>query len=195
VTKLLLDYGLVVLFLLVAIESAGVPVPGETALIAASVLASQGHYSLVSVIAVGAAAAIVGDNGGYWLGRLGGRRLLERIPVLRDHFRRVLPRAERFFERHGAKTVFIGRFIAILRFTAAWLAGISHMEWWRFLLWNATGGIVWATLVGVVAYEFGRQAADTIAHYGLYAAIGIAVVAVIAFVVIRYVQKGVAERP
>ena len=194
-TKLLLDYGLVLLFLLVAIESAGVPVPGETALIAASVLASQSHYSLVSVIAVGAAAAIVGDNGGYWLGRLGGRRLLERIPVVRDHFRRVLPRAERFFERHGAKTVFIGRFIAILRFTAAWLAGISHMEWWRFLLWNATGGIVWATLVAVVAYEFGRRAADAIAHYGLYAAIGIAVVAVIAFVVIRYVRKGVAERP
>jgi membrane protein DedA with SNARE-associated domain len=194
-TKLLLDYGLVLLFLLVAIESAGVPVPGETALIAASVLASQGHYSLVFVIAVGAAAAIVGDNGGYWLGRLGGRRLLERIPVVRDHFRRVLPQAERFFERHGAKTVFIGRFIAILRFTAAWLAGISHMEWWRFLLWNATGGIVWATLVAVVAYEFGRRAADAIAHYGLYAAIGIAVVAVIAFVVIRYVRKGVAERP
>jgi membrane protein DedA with SNARE-associated domain len=195
VTKLLLDYGLVLLFLFVAIESAGVPLPGETTLIAASVLASQGHYSLVWVIAIAAAGAIVGDNGGYWLGRLGGRRLLERIPVVRDHFRRVLPQAERFFQRHGAKTVFIGRFIAVLRFTAAWLAGISHMEWWRFLVWNATGGIVWATLVGVVAYEFGRRAADAISHYGIYAAIGIAVVAVIAFVVIRYVRKGVAEGP
>jgi membrane protein DedA with SNARE-associated domain len=195
VTKLLLDYGLVLLFLFVAIESAGVPLPGETTLIAASVLASQGHYSLVWVIAIAAAGAIVGDNGGYWLGRLGGRRLLERIPIVRDHFRRVLPQAERFFQRHGAKTVFIGRFIAVLRFTAAWLAGISHMEWWRFLVWNATGGIVWATLVGVVAYEFGRRAADAISHYGVYAAIGIAVVAVIAFVVIRYVRKGVAERP
>src|ERR687883_82437 len=103
-TKLLLDYGLVLLFVLVALESAGVPLPGETALVAASVLASQGHYSIVAVIAVAPAAAIAGDNGGYWAARIGGRSLLRRIPIVRDHVGRVLPQAERFFRRHGSKT-------------------------------------------------------------------------------------------
>jgi membrane protein DedA with SNARE-associated domain len=178
VTSLLLQQGLIILFALVAVESSGIPLPGETALIAAAVLAARGHYSLVAVIAVAAAGAIVGDNAGYWIGRKGGRAILHRLPVLRDSAERVLPAAERFFERHGAKTVFIGRFVAFLRFTAAWLAGISHMPWWRFLLWNAAGGIVWATLVGVVAFELGRAAADAIGRYGVYAAAAIAVIAV-----------------
>ncbi len=121
------------------------------------------------MIAVAAAGAILGDNVGYWLGRKGGRAAPAKTPVVRDHFERVLPQAERFFLRHGAKTVFIGRFVAVLRVTAAWLAGISHMPWWRFLVWNAAGGIIWAILVGVVAYEFGRRAADAISRYGLYA--------------------------
>jgi membrane protein DedA with SNARE-associated domain len=193
-TRLLLDYGLVLLFLFVAVESAGVPLPGETTLVAAAVLASQGHYSIISVIAVAAAGAIVGDNGGYWAARIGGRALLARIPIVRDHFERVLPQAQRFFERHGGKTVFIGRFIAVLRFTAAWLAGLSHMPWWRFLLWNASGGIVWATAVGLVAYEFGKAAADAIGHYGFYAAIAIAVAAVIAYIAFRLFRRGAMER-
>src|SRR5581483_852386 len=111
--------------------------------------------------------AIVGDNVGYWLGRKGGRTLLARVPLVRDHFERVLPPSERFFERHGSKTVFIARFFAVLRVTAAWLAGISRMPWWRFLLWNAAGGIVWAVVVGLIAYEVGRAAADAISRYGL----------------------------
>jgi membrane protein DedA with SNARE-associated domain len=185
VTDLLLAHGLLLLFALVAMESAGVPLPGETALIAASILAERGHYSLVAVIAVAAAAAIVGDNAGYWIGRRGGRSLLRRAPIVGDHFERALPRSERFFHRHGAKTVFLGRFIAVLRVTAAWLAGISHMPWWRFLLWNAAGGIAWAVLVGVVAYVFGRKAADAIAQYGLLGALVVLAVAVVVFVVLR----------
>ena len=188
-TKLLLDYGLVLLFVLVALESTGVPLPGETALIAASVLASQGHYSIVAVIVVAAAGAIVGDNAGYWIGRKGGRALLRRIPYLRDYFARILPPAERFFERHGAKAVFFGRFVSILRVTAAWLAGISHMPWWRFLFWNAAGGVVWATAFGVVAYYSGRAAADAINQYGLYAGIGLAVLIVIAAVGIHFWRR------
>jgi membrane protein DedA with SNARE-associated domain len=185
-THLLLAHGLIILFALVAMESAGVPVPGETALIAAAVLAQQGHYSLVSVIAVAAAAAIIGDNIGYWLGRQGGRALLGRVPIVRNHFERVLPPAERFFVRHGPKTVFIARFVAVLRVTAAWLAGISHMSWWRFLIWNAAGGIAWAILIGVSAYVLGQAVADAIARYGVYAAIGIAVVVVAGFVAFRF---------
>jgi len=193
VTKLLLDYGLVLLFVLVALESTGVPLPGETALIAASVLASQGHYSIVAVIVVATAGAIVGDNAGYWIGRKGGRALLRRIPYLRDYFARILPPAERFFERHGAKAVFFGRFVSILRVTAAWLAGISHMPWWRFLFWNAAGGVVWATAFGVVAYYSGRAAADAINHYGLYAGIGLAVLIVIAVVGIHFWRRRVID--
>src|SRR5207249_1018205 len=120
VTNLLLDYGLVLLFVLVAIESAGIPLPGETALVAAAVLAHD-HYGIVWVIVVAAAGAIVGDNVGYWLGRFGGRRLLERWRVTRRYAERALPPAERFFQRHGGKTVFFGRFFAFLRVTAAWL--------------------------------------------------------------------------
>jgi len=180
VTKLLLDYGLVLLFVLVAVESMGVPLPGETALIAAAVLASNGHYSIVAVIVIASAGAIVGDNVGYWIGRRGGRALLRRIPYLREYFERVLPPAERFFRRHGAKAVFFGRFVSILRVTAAWLAGISHMSWWRFLAWNAAGGIVWATAVGIVAYYAGRAAADAINRYGLYAGIAVVVLVLLA---------------
>jgi len=172
------SWALVLLFLLIAVESAGVPLPGETALVASGVLASQGKLNIVEVIVVASAAAIVGDNCGYWIGRTGGRALLERWPFLSRHANRVLPRAERIFAKHGGKTVFIGRFIAVLRITAAWMAGVSHMTWWRFLIFNAAGGILWATLVGLVAYYVGEAAANAIQTYGLYAAGVIAVVTV-----------------
>jgi len=189
VTDLLISYGLVLLFALIAAESAGVPLPGETALIAAAILAERGHYSIVWVIVVAAAAAIIGDNIGYWIGRTGGRALLERWGPVRRYAERALPPGERFFARHGGKTVFIGRFVAVLRVTAAWLAGITHMSWWRFFLWNAAGGIVWATGVSLLAFYFGKAAADAVATYGVYALIVIVVGAVIAFVVMRLLKK------
>ena len=195
-TDLLLDYGLFLLFVLVALESTGIPLPGETALIAASVLASQGHYSIVWVIVLAAAGAIIGDNAGYWIGRKGGRALLRRIPYLRNYFERILPPAERFFQKHGAKAVFLGRFVSLLRVTAAWLAGISHMPWWRFLFWNATGGIIWATAFGIVAYYSGRAAADAINQYGLYAGIALIVVIAIGIVGVHVWRKRMfAENP
>jgi membrane-associated protein len=189
VTDLLISYGLVLLFAVIAAESAGVPLPGETALVAAAILAERGHYSIIEVIAVAAAAAIVGDNVGYWIGRTGGRKLLERWGPLKRYSERVLPPGERFFRKHGGKTVFIGRFVSVLRVTAAWLAGITHMSWWRFFLWNAAGGIVWATGVSLLAYYFGTAAADAVATYGVFAAVAIVVVGVIAFVVIRVLKK------
>jgi membrane protein DedA with SNARE-associated domain len=179
------------LFVLVAVESAGVPVPGETALVAAAILATpkQHHYSIVTVIVVAALAAIIGDNIGYWIGRTGGRALIQRWGPTRRYADRVLPPGERFFKKHGGKTVFIGRFVAVLRVTAAWLAGITHMPWWRFFLWNAAGGIVWATGVGLLAYYFGRAAADAVQTYGIYAVVAIVVAAVLVFVVMRVVKK------
>jgi len=192
-SALLLEHGLILLFALVAMESAGVPLPGETALIAAAILAERGHYSIVAVIVVAAAAAIIGDNAGYWIGRKGGRALLRRAPIVHRYAERALPPSERFFRRHGAKTVFLGRFIAILRVTAAWVAGISHMPWWRFLLWNAAGGIAWSILVSVVAYVFGRAAADAIGRYGLFGAAAILILGVIVFIVLKVWRNRVFE--
>jgi membrane protein DedA with SNARE-associated domain len=193
VTNLLDQYGLILLFAVVMLESFGIPLPGETSLIAAAVLAQQGHFSIVAVVAVAAAAAIVGDNLGYWVGRTGGRRLLENAPILRHYAPRALPPGERFFARHGPKAVFLGRFVAVLRFTAAWLAGITHMAWWRFLFWNALGGIVWAALVGTISYYFGKAAADAIAEYGGIGAAVVVVLVVIVVLAIHFGRKRIEE--
>jgi membrane protein DedA with SNARE-associated domain len=164
------------------LESGGVPLPGETALIAAAIFASRGHLDIFEVIAVAAAAAIVGDNIGYWIGRTGGRRLLEWFRPIQRWSEPGIARSEEFFDRHGGKAVFIARFVAVLRVTAAWLAGISHMTWWRFFAWNAAGGICWAILVGVVAYYGGHAAADAIGQYGLYGVGAVLAIVVIVFV-------------
>ena len=191
--SLIQDYGLVLLFVLIAMESAGVPLPGETALIAAGVLAARGDMDIVEVIVVAAAAAIIGDNVGYWVGRLGGRRLLERWEPLERHASRVLPWSERFFKRHGAKTIFLGRFFAVLRVTAAWLAGISRMHWWQFFLWNAAGAICWAVLVGLVSYYLGQAAAEAINRYGLIAGVAIVALLVLGALVFRFVRRRMME--
>jgi membrane protein DedA with SNARE-associated domain len=192
VTQELVHYGLALLFLLVAVESAGVPLPGETALITAALLAQPNqdhHFSIVAVIAVAALAAIVGDNVGYVLGRYGGRTLLERWGPIARYADRSLPPAERFFARHGGKSVFFGRFVAVLRVTVAWLAGITHMPWWRFFLYNAAGGILWATSVGLLAYWAGKTVADAVSRYGLYAVVALAVLVVVAFFARRWWRR------
>jgi membrane protein DedA with SNARE-associated domain len=194
-THFFIDHGLPLLFVVVMLESFGIPLPGETALIAFGVLASQGHHSIVSVIVLAAAGAIIGDNLGYWLiGRLGGRALFDRWPLLNRYADRFLPAAERIMSRHGGKTVFFGRFVAILRFTAAWVAGLGRMPWWRFLFWNAAGGIVWATTVGLVSYYAGKAAADAIQRYGFFAAGGIAVLIVLGWIGFRLVSRRFEER-
>ena len=173
------DYGLIIVFLTVGLETTGVPLPGETALIAAAVLASQGHFSIEWVIVVGSLAAILGDNTGYWLGRKLGRGFLQRYDVVRRFSERVLPPAERFFRRHGGKSIFLARWLSGFRIAGAWIAGFAHMPWWRFFLWNALGGIFWAATVSLVSYYAGQAAADAISKYGLIGAgivVGIGVV-------------------
>jgi len=193
VTHFIEDYGLLFLFGIVSLESAGLWLPGETALIAAGVYASNGHLSIAGVIAVAAVAAIVGDNAGYWLGREGGRRLLQRYALLRRFTDRALPPAERFFERHGGKAVFLARFFGGVRVTGAWMAGITRMSWWRFLFWNAAGGIVWAIAVGLVAFYVGKAAADALARYGIYAAIVAGIMLVLAIAVLHIWRRRVVE--
>jgi membrane protein DedA with SNARE-associated domain len=187
------QWALVLMFVLLAAESFGLPLPGETALIACAVLASQGKLSIAAVIAVAIAAAIIGDNLGYWVARKGGRTLLSRYRLTRRYADQYLPRGERFFAKHGGKAVFFGRFVAVLRVTAAWTAGLSRMGWWRFFAWNAAGGIVWATLVGLIAYYLGDAAAKAIGRYGLYAAGGAVVLAAIGYLVVRRIERRVIE--
>lgn len=169
------NLGYAFLFVLVAVESSGVPVPGETALIAAGVLAHKGSLSIAVVIAVAAAAAIIGDNLGYLIGRFGGRRLLEHPGPLERHRRSILVNGQAFFDRHGPKAVFLGRWVAGLRIASAWLAGISHMPWPVFLVWNGLGGIAWATSVGLLAYFLGATA-EKIFKTGSLAAVAALVV-------------------
>lgn len=175
-------YGLAAVFLTILLESAGVPLPGETALIAASVLASQGSFSLLSVIVVAAAAGIIGDNAGYWIGRTAGRQLLMRWRPVARYMETMLPSAERFFVRHGGKAVFLARFVFGLRVIGALVAGIAGMEWWRFLAWNAAGAVAWATSVALVAYWLGETVAKAVGRYGV---LGGAVVIVVAAVLYR----------
>ena len=193
-THFFTHHGLPLLSVVVMIESFGIPLPGETALIAFAVLASQGHYRIEWVIVAAAAGAIVGDNLGYWLiGRLGGRALFRRWRWLSAYADRVLPRAEALMDRHGGKTVFLGRFVSVLRYTVAWIAGLSRMRWWRFLFWNAAGGITWATAVGLIAYYSGRAAADAIQRYGLYAAAA-AVAIALGWITVRRARRRAEDR-
>jgi membrane protein DedA with SNARE-associated domain len=195
VTHFFTHHGLPLLAVVVGLESFGIPLPGETALIAFGVLASQGHYGIEWVIVFAAIGAIVGDNLGYWLiGRIGGRALFRRSGWLNRYAERVLPRAEGLMARHGGKTVFFGRFVSILRYTVAWIAGLSRMKWWRFLFWNAAGGIVWATAVGLLAYYSGRAAAEAIQRYGLFAAGALAVVLALGWLLLRRARRRAEAR-
>jgi membrane protein DedA with SNARE-associated domain len=157
VLHLLTTYGYAVLFLLVGAESTGVPLPGEAALLTAAALAANGGLRIALVMAVAAAGAIIGDNAGYWIGRKGGLPLVRRYgrPLRLSDAR--LTRMHAFFERHGARTVFFGRFVALLRTWAALFAGVGEMHYPTFMAYNALGGVAWAALYGTLGYLFGRS--------------------------------------
>lgn len=160
-----LGYG--VLFLLVGAESAGAPLPGETALLTAAVLAVQGHLSLPLVIVIGAAAAIIGDNVGYLIGRGGLRRLLIRPGRFELRRARLLEQGEAFFARNGSAAVFFGRWVTGLRVVVAWLAGADRMPWRRFALWNALGGIAWSSSLCLLVYWIGSTSSSILGTLGL----------------------------
>ena len=156
ITSLIQTYGYWVVLVFVAIESTGIPFPGETMLLAAAIYAgATGHLSLPLVIAAAAVGAILGDNVGYFVGREGGYRLLRRFGHIIHLDARRLKLGQYLFLRHGGKIVFFGRFVAVLRAWAAFLAGANRMRWSRFLLFNTAGGILWATLYGIGGYLLG----------------------------------------
>src|SRR5258708_18304163 len=150
-------YGYVGLFFLVGLESLGLPLPGETALVTAAAGAALGHLSIYGIVATAAAAAILGDNGGYWIGREGGIALVRRYGRFLHLNESHLERAHRLFDRHGAKTVFFGRFIALLRTWAAVLAGVAPMPDPEFMLYNALGAVCWSAIFGALGFTCGRQ--------------------------------------
>ena len=181
-----LGYGL--LFVLVGMESAGAPLPGETALLTAAVLAAQGHLSLPLVVATAAAAAIVGDNIGYLIGRGGVRRLLARPGRFERRRERLLADGEAFFARNGGKAVFLGRWVAGLRVVVAWLAGANRMPWPRFALWNALGAVAWASSIGALAYWIGSASSSVIGALGLVGLV-VAVSGAVGYVVVRRIAR------
>jgi membrane-associated protein len=187
------NIGLPVVFALVAIETMGIPVPGETALITAAIVASRGRLPIEGVIAVAAAAAIVGDNVGFAIGRRLGRRVLTAPGPLLHHRRRVIAVGEPFFDRHGPKAVFLGRWVTGLRITASWMAGVTRMSWPTFLFWNALGGIAWATSIGLLAYFAGHTAERLIHIAGLGGAAVVIVTGLVLWLVLR-TRRRRAER-
>jgi len=154
-TDLFARYGYAVVLIGVLLENAGAPVPGETMLLAGAALSRYGSLTLSWVIAAAIVGATLGDNLGFFIGRRGGRVLVERYGAVLGMTADRLGEFDRFFERHGAKTVFFARFITGLRVLGALLAGTSRLSWSRFLLFNALGAIVWATTFGVVGYALG----------------------------------------
>ncbi len=155
-THLVSAYGYWAVLLFVAIESTGIPFPGETMLLVAAIYAGSTHNLQIElVIAAAAAGAILGDNIGFWVGREGGYRLLRRYGRYIHLDERRLKLGQYLFLRHGGKMVFFGRFVAVLRAWAAFLAGTNRMPWPRFLVANAAGGILWATIFGLGGYILG----------------------------------------
>ncbi len=152
------SYGLWVLFVVLTLESMGVPAPGESALVTAALYAGSTHQiGIVAVVLTAAAGAITGDNIGYLIGRSVGAPLIARYGRWVGLSEARLKVGQYLFQRHGGKIVFFGRFVAFLRTFAALLAGMNRMRWPRFLVMNALGGLCWATLFGVGAYLFGAE--------------------------------------
>ena len=157
VGHLIKEYGYVIVALLVAAENLGLPLPGESALITAAAFAAHGHLWLPGVIISSTAGTIVGGSGGYWIGRAGGIRLVHRLGKFFGIGEAEIRKGHEFFDKHGAISVFLARFVAILRIVVGLLAGVSEMPFARFTLYNALGGACWSVAIGVLAYTFGAN--------------------------------------
>jgi membrane protein DedA with SNARE-associated domain len=155
VLSLIEHYGYLVVFFGVMLESTGLPLPGETILLASGILAQQGHIEVGDAIVFGILGAVVGDQIGYWVGREGGRPFVLRWGRYVRITAERLERAERFFARHGGKAVLLARFFVGLRIFGALVAGISRMRWIVFVAYNVLGGALWATAVVLVGYFVG----------------------------------------
>jgi membrane protein DedA with SNARE-associated domain len=194
VSQLVVSFGYLAVFALVGVESLGIPVPGETALILAGGYAGNTHkLSPWLIFAVASAAAIIGDNIGYWIGSAGGYRLARRYGHKVRLDENKLKIARYLFDRHGAKVVFFGRFVSVLRTYAAFLAGVSKMPWRRFVLANAAGGLVWAAIYTSASYLAGDTLSRLSGTINLVL-VAVAVVVIVAtLLLVRHKMKQLAD--
>lgn len=179
------DVGYIVTFGLIAVETMGIPVPGETALIASALAAHNGDLNIVVLIVVAASAAILGDNVGFAIGRRWGRQVFTKPGPMYTQRLALLDLGEPFFAKHGPKAVFLGRWVSGLRIASAWLAGMNRMPWPTFVFWNALGGICWATALGLGAFYAGHAFETVITKVGVYGAVAIGVL-IVGFLVWRH---------
>jgi membrane protein DedA with SNARE-associated domain len=187
------ELGYAALFGILFAEYAGLPLPGETVLLGAAVLAGAGHLSLPLVIAAGIAGAILGDCAGYAIGRRGGRLLLLRPGPFVAKRHQMLHGAEKFFSRYGEPAVFLSRWVPCARYLTALTAGAAEMRWHRFLLFSVAGGVVWVLSLTAIAAYFGPAGAATVSGLGLVIAVGSAAVAAVKTLIAR--RRGLEPEP
>jgi len=156
--KYFAEYGYWTVAFILLLENAGIPLPGETALLFAAFLAFSEHrLTLWGIIVVSVIVCTFGDNIGYWIGYRGGRPLLDRQRRIFRISEEHLKRGERFFERYGSVTVFFARFVFGMRIIAGPLAGVLKMPWKKFLLFNFLGAVLWVSVVASLGYFFGSR--------------------------------------
>lgn len=186
VQPIVVQYGLLAVFFIVMFESAGAPLPGETALILVSVYSGMtGDLNILAIVGLASAAAIIGDNIGYIVGRRYGLNLLRKYGARIGMSEKRIELGRFIFRKHGAKLVFFGRFVAFLRIFAALLAGVSRFDWRSFLFYNAAGGVCWASIFGFGGYFFGEAMKRVAGPAGLAALAVALVVMAVGFVVMR----------
>jgi membrane protein DedA with SNARE-associated domain len=188
------NLGYLAIFLIVGGESAGLPIPGETSILVGGALAASGDLDLPLVWVFAAAGAIIGDNIGYVIGRFFLRRVLTGPGRFAHRLERSVARSEVYFRRHGGKTVFFGRWLPVLRVTAAWMAGASHMPWRRFAVFNALGGIGWAISISSLGYFAGKSADSVVGVLGILALV-IVTLALVSHWWFRRLGRTAAEEP
>ncbi len=190
VTNLLLAHGYLVIFIGAALDNFGLPASGDVVLFAGGWLANTGGLSLPPVMLAGFAGALVSDNAIYWIGRIGGRPLVARVLKMRIlHFlidEKSLAKTERYFESHGGKTVFIGRFGPGLRSMTPLFAGVNRMKYYKFLPYNLAAGTVWAVAYSLVGYVFGQYWSRLLAAAQSF---GYGIVVLLALVLVAYVIR------
>jgi membrane protein DedA with SNARE-associated domain len=187
-THLVERYGLFAVALLVTLEGIGLPLPGETAIVTAAAFAARGSLSAVGVAIAATIGSVLGGSAGYWIGRIGGRRLL----VRHGHWIRLdaerLARTEKYFVRHGVKTVFFARFVALLRIFGSLMAGVAHMPFLTFSAVNLAGGFVWAATFSVIGLVFGKNV-SRLDDYIQQISIGVTVIVIGAIIVYWWREK------
>ena len=192
-TELLDDYGLFLLFGIIAAQAAGVAgLPGKTSLVTAAILAARGHFAIAHVILVAAVAGILGGYVGYGIGRVGGRPLIER-PAVQKRLGRALRIMERLFEQHGAKAVFIARFLPGAKVVAAPAAGVGGMNAAKFAFWHALGAIGFAAGFGLAGYYGGEGAIELAERYGLYALVPLVLLAALTWALYAVIRRRRAQ--